>query len=108
MSDKSGLSSIRRKEAIWGYLPILGTRDVNGPLIGAGKTTSVVGGFPEAWVGYSGEFRGGGCSKQVFRGRVPGEESTGVVCEDSSGGKSPGEDLNSCFNNIYWIVIIIM
>ena len=38
----------------------------------------------------------------------PGEESTGVVCEDSPGGKSPGEDLNICFNNIYWIVIIII
>ena len=42
-------------------------------------------GFPEAWGGYSGNFRisEGGCSRQVSRGRVPGEESTGVVCEDS-------------------------
>ena len=32
MSDKSGLSSIRRIEAIWGYPAFLGTRDVNGPL----------------------------------------------------------------------------
>ena len=65
-------------------------------------------GFPEALGGYSGDFLvpGGGWSGQVSRGRVPGEESTevvcedspgeestGVVCEDSPGGKSPGEDL---------------
>ena len=36
---------------------------------------------------------GGGCNRQFSRGRVPGEESTGVVCEDSPGEKSPGEDL---------------
>ena len=64
---------------------------------------------------------GGGCSRQVSRGRVamegstgvvcedsPGEESTRVVCEDSPGGTSPGENLNRCINHMYWIVIIIM
>ena len=61
--------------------------------------------FLEAWGGYSGDFRvpGGGCSRQVSRGRVPREESTGIVCEDSPGGKSPGEDLKCCFNNVYWM-----
>ena len=70
---------------------MLGTKDVNGPLIGAGKTTSVVGGFPKS--GEAIRVPGGGCIRQVSRGRVPGEESTRVVCEDSPGGKSPGEDL---------------
>ena len=88
-----------------GYPPFLGTRDVSGPLIGAGKTTSVVGGFPKPGEAIR------GTSESMGEGAVdrsPGEESTGVVCEDSPGGKSPGEDLNRCFNNIYWIVIIIM
>ena len=86
-------------------------------MIGTGKTTSVVGGFPkpgEAIRGTSESLREGSADRspgeefpgdRIHRGSVcedsPGEESTGVVCEDSPGGKSPGEDLNRCFNNIY-------
>ena len=63
--------------------------------IGAGKTTSVVGSFPKHGEAIRGYFRvpGGGWSGQVSRGRVPEEESTGVVCEDSPGEEFPGKNL---------------
>ena len=47
MSDKSGLSPIRRIEAIWGYPPFLSNRDDNGPLRGSREDHESRRGFPE-------------------------------------------------------------
>ena len=63
-SDKSGLSPILRIEAIWGYPPFLGNRDVHGPLNISREDHECRRGFPEAYGGDSGVFRvpGGGVS----------------------------------------------
>ena len=82
-SDGSGLSSDRRREAFGDTRPFLGNGEVGH---GTGKIRRVVGSFPKAWGGSSGDFRVPEGVARV-RGRVCRcgcvEESAGAVARKS-------------------------